>query len=105
MHFNILEHLLCVRRYSRHWRNFNNQVDKVLPSRGSYSSGGSRQAQNKKVKGTDDKYEVKENLQERYGMWGGDRVSASSEKGQAGGCKKQHRLAHSSVNPPHRTQR
>lgn len=48
---------------------------------------------------------VKENLQERYGVWGGDRVSASSEKGQAGGCKKQRELAHSSVNPPHRTQR
>ena len=43
---------------------------------------------------------VKENLQERFGVWDGDRVSASSEKGQAGGCKKHHEFAHSSLNPP-----
>ena len=31
---NTTEHLVCVRRYSRHWRNFNNQVDKSSCTRG-----------------------------------------------------------------------
>ena len=48
---NTTEHLVCVRSYSRHWRNFDNQIDKSLCTfvqRGSYSSGGSRKEENQK---------------------------------------------------------
>ena len=45
---NTTEHLVCVRSYSRHWRKFDNQIDRSLHLGGSYSSGGSRKEENQK---------------------------------------------------------